>query len=160
MNTGFNCGSVEKEESTPRQVGSLPSGEAIMTKRIVSFGAILAILALPLAVHAQPKDSSTTGAGVATSTAPRAVVGTPEGASGSVLSADQSAKVREYTTKEKKLSAKVTEKVAVGTVLPTSVELYPLPADLGVKNDYRYGVVNEHTVLVEAKTHKVTQIID
>ena len=62
--------------------------------------------------------------------------------------------------KEKRPFVKVTQKVAVGTVLPTSVELYPLPADLGLKSDYRYGVVNEHTVLVEAKTHKIAQIIN
>ncbi len=130
-----------------------------MTNRIVSFGATLAILALPLAVHAQPTGGMA-GAGTATSTATRAVAGEPEGGGGTILSADQSAKVHEYVMKERRPSVKVTEKVAVGTVLPTSVELYPLPADLGAKGDYRYGVVNEHTVLVEAKTHKVTQIIN
>ena len=127
-----------------------------MTNRIVTFGATLAILALPLAVYAQP----TGGTSAATNTATRAVAGEPVGAGGTVLSADQSAKVHEYVMKERRPSVKVTEKVAVGTALPTSVELYPLPADLGVKGDYRYGVVNEHTVLVEAKTHKVTQIIN
>jgi hypothetical protein len=129
-----------------------------MTKRIVSFGAILAILALPLAAQAQPT-SATAGAGVATSTAMR-VAGAPEGAGGALLSTDQSAKVHEYVMKEKRPSIRVTEKLAVGTVLPSSVELYPLPANLGVKSDYRYSVVNEHTVLVEANTHKVTQIIN
>ena len=84
----------------------------------------------------------------------------PEVSGGALLSAGQSAKVREYVRKEKKLSTKVMENVAVGTILPSSVALYPLPADLGVKRDYRYSVVNEHTVLVEAKTRKVTQIID
>lgn len=126
-----------------------------MTKRIASFGATLAILALPLAVHAQPT-GGVAGAGTATQT----VAGEPEGAGGTVLSANQSAKVHEYVTKERRRSVKVTQKVAVGTVLPTRVELYPLPADLGVKGGYRYGIVNEHTVLVEAKTHKVIQIID
>jgi hypothetical protein len=96
----------------------------------------------------------------ATGTATRTVAGAPEGAGGAVLSADQSAKVHKYVTKERRPSVKVTEKVAVGTVLPASVELYPLPADLGLKSDYRYGVVNEHTVLVEAKTHRITQIIN
>jgi hypothetical protein len=69
-------------------------------------------------------------------------------------------KIHQYATKEKKPSVKVTEKLAVGNILPTNVELYPLPADFGVKDDYRYSVVNDHTVLVEARTHKVTQIID
>jgi hypothetical protein len=131
----------------------LLSGETIMTKHIVSFGAIVAILALQLTVHAQPT-RGTAGAGAATGTATRTVAG------GAVLSADQSAKVHEYVMKENRPSVKVTQKVAVGTALPTSVELYPLPADLGLKSDYRYGVVNEHIVLVEAKTHKITQIIN
>jgi hypothetical protein len=137
----------------------LLSGETIMTKRIVSFGAIVAILALPLTVHAQPT-RGTAGPGAATGTATRTVAGAPEGAGGAVLSAGQSAKVHEYVMKENRPSVKVTQKVAVGAILPTNVELYPLPADLGLKSDYRYGVVNEHTVLVEATTHKITQIIN
>jgi len=130
-----------------------------MTKRIGSFGAIVAILALPLTVHAQPT-RGTAAPGAPTGTATRMVAGAPEGAGRAVLSADQSAKVHEYVMKENRPSVKVTQKVAVGMVLPTSVELYPLPAELGLKSDYRYGVVNEHTVLVEAKTHKITQIIN
>lgn len=131
-----------------------------MTKRIVSFGAILAIFALPLAAQAQ----TTGGTSPATKAATGVVIGAPDHAgdapAGALLSTDQSMKIRQYVTKEKKASVKVTEKLAVGTILPTHVELYPLPTDLGVKGDYRYSVVNDHTVLVEAKTHKVTQIIN
>jgi hypothetical protein len=86
----------------------LLSGETIMTKRTVSFGAILAILALPLAVHAQPT-RGTAGAGAATDTATPTVAGAPEGAGGAVLSADQSAKVHEYVMKEKRPSVQVTQ---------------------------------------------------
>jgi Protein of unknown function (DUF1236) len=137
----------------------LPSGETIMTKRTISFGATLAILALPLAVHAQ-STGGTVGTDAATSTATRAATAKPQGAGGTVLSANQSARVHEYVIKERRPSVNVAEKVAVGTVLPTSIELYPLPAGLGVKGDYRYGVVNEHIVLVDAKTHKITQMIN
>jgi hypothetical protein len=136
-----------------------PSGETIMTKRTISFGATLAILALPLAVHAQ-STGGMAGTGAATSTATRAATAKPEGAGGTVLSASQSAKVHEYVIKERRSSVNVTEKVALGTVLPTSVGLYPLPANFGVKGDYRYGVVNEHIVLVDAKTRKITQMIN
>jgi hypothetical protein len=69
-----------------------------MTKRIVSFGAILALLALPLAAQAQPT-SAPVGAGVATSKATR-VAGTSESTGASLLSTDQTAKVHEYVTKE------------------------------------------------------------
>ena len=55
---------------------------------------------------------------------------------------------------------KAVRELAVGSIPPTNVELYPLPAAVGIKDDYRYSVVNDHTVLVEARTHKVTQIID
>jgi hypothetical protein len=48
--------------------------------------------------------------------------------------------------KEKRPFVKVTQKVAGGTVLPTSVELYPLPADLGLKSDYR-KIVPDHQLL-------------
>jgi hypothetical protein len=137
-----------------------------MTKRIISFGAIVAILALPLAAYAQPSGgaistspaaSMATGSGAA---APAAPGGTVSAAPGLALSADQNTKVHQYVMNEKKPSVKLTEKLAVGTVLPHNVELYPLPADMGVNGDYRYGVVNDRTVLVEAKTHKVTQIIE
>lgn len=137
-----------------------------MTKRIVSFGAILGILALPLAAHAQPI-GGTAAPGAPTRPATGAATGVPEGAggaadaaAGAILSADQSMKIHQYATKEKKPSVKVTEKLAVGAILPNNVELYPVPADIGVKGDYRYSVVNDHTVLVEAKTHKVAQIIN
>jgi hypothetical protein len=121
--------------------------KTIMTKPIVSFGAILAIFALPLAANAQPIGGT-------------AAPGAPTRPATAILSADQSMKIHQFATKEKKPSVKVTEKLAVGNILPTNVELYPLPADIGIKDDYRYSVVNDHTVLVEARTHKVTQIID
>jgi len=140
--------------------------KTIMTKPIVSFGAILAIFALPLVAYAQPiGGTAAPGAptrpatGVVTS-APQRAGGGGHAAAGAILSAGQSMKIHQFATKEKKPSVKVTEKLAVGNILPTNVELYPLPADVGIKDDYRYSVVNDHTVLVEARTHKVTRIID
>jgi hypothetical protein len=49
------------------------------------------------------------------------VAAAPEASGGALLLAGQSAKVREYVRKEKKLSTKVMENVAVGTILPSSV---------------------------------------
>jgi len=128
-----------------------------MTRRVVSFGAALVIIALPLAAQAQSQ-SSTAGASTP-ATAPR-VAGAPEKATGATLSGDETAKVREFVTKEKRPSMIIPQKVALGTVLPGSVKLYPFPADLGVRSDYRYTVVNEHTVLVDAGTHRITQVIN
>lgn len=125
-----------------------------MTKNIVSLGAILAVLALPLSAYAQPT-------GAASGAAAEAVAGAPEAsANGAVLTAEQRVKVQLYVSKEKRPSAKVTEKIVVGAILPGNVELYPLPAEISGKADYRYAIVNERTLVVEAKTHKIAQIVN
>ena len=131
-----------------------------MSKRILSLGVVLAILATPLAASAQP------AGGTATGKAMGGVVATPAGpettaavAAGTIVSPDQSMKIHQYVAKEKKASVKVSEKVAVGTILPMTVELHTLPADLAIKGDYRYAVVNDQLVLVDSKTHKIAQII-
>ncbi|WP_198017188.1 DUF1236 domain-containing protein [Methylocapsa acidiphila] len=124
-----------------------------MTKKIASCGALFALLALPLAAFAEPTAKAQGAAGetaAASETAPK----------GAVLSAEQSVKMQQYVSKEKRPSTKVSEKLAVGAILPGNVELYSLPAEIGGKADVRYTVVNDHTVLVEAKTHKVTQILN
>jgi hypothetical protein len=128
-----------------------------MMKPFVSFGTILVILALPLAAYAQePTGTATAPISGSTAAAGHETAAT----SAPTLSADQSMKLHQHVLKEKKPSVKVGESVAVGTILPTKVELYSLPADLGLKTDYRYTVVNDLIVLAEAKSHKVVQIIN
>ena len=52
------------------------------------------------------------------------------------------------------------EEVRVGAVLPSSgVTYYEVPAEYGVR-DYRYTVVNDRTVLVDPRTHRVIQIVE
>jgi hypothetical protein len=44
--------------------------------------------------------------------------------------------------------------------LPSAgVSYYEVPAEYGVK-DYRYTVVNNRTVLVDPRTHRIVQIIE
>jgi hypothetical protein len=51
--------------------------------------------------------------------------------------------------------------MAVGTVLPPTVELQPLPAEVEVGyRPYRYVTWNNRVVLVEPGTRKVVRIID
>jgi hypothetical protein len=125
-----------------------------MTKTIASCGAVLALLALPLAAYAEPAAKAPAAAPTEAAAAPE----TP--ANGTPLTAEQSVKMQQYVSKEKRPSAKVTEKLAVGAILPGHIELYPLPAEIGGKAELRYTIVNDHAVLVEAKTHKVTQILN
>lgn len=132
-----------------------------MTKSTVSIAAILAVLALPLAAYAEPAE----GAGAGAAGGSKGVVAPLPTAAGAAnaavpLSPDQSARLRQYLVREKTPSVKVAEKVALGAILPATVAVYPLPADIGVKTDYRYARVNDHAVLVAPTTHQVIQIID
>ena len=100
---------------------------------------------------------------------PGAAVGGPVGAAvggvtgaivgGALAPADFDPR-EEYVVREHRPSVKVQEDVAVGAALPSSVQLYPVPADTGVRTQYRYTVVNDHTVLVDPGTRKVIQVIE
>ncbi|WP_046864134.1 DUF1236 domain-containing protein [Microvirga massiliensis] len=132
----------------------------------VTIAAVLAISSLPIAAHAQGSGAVPGAVGGA---AAGAVVGGPVGAVvggvagaalGGALSADESTKVKQYVVREHRPSVRVTEKVTVGEPLPPNVELYTVPADTGVRTDYRYTVVNDHTVLVDPRSRKIVQVIE
>jgi len=139
-----------------------------MRKHFASFGAILGIgiLAWPLATYAQPAGGTAVPSETIRPTTdtvtsvPRRAEHEPRAAAGATLSAVEVMKLRQYVTKEKTASVKLAEKLIVGSIVPANVELFRLPADIGAKGDYRYSVVNDHIVLVEAKTHKVSEIIN
>jgi Protein of unknown function (DUF1236) len=135
-----------------------------MSSRILMAVTVAALLA-PVAVHAQsgavPGAVGGAAAGAAVGGPVGAAVGGVAGAAvGGALTADQSTKVKTYVVKEKRPSVKVTEKVAVGETLPSSVQFYAIPADVGVQTQYRYTVVNDRTVLVDPGTRKVIQVIE
>ena len=89
-----------------------------------------------------------------------AVVGGVGGAIVGGLSDDQRPRFREYTVRERRPSYRYQEEVRVGAVLPSSgVTYYEVPAEYGVR-DYRYTVVNDRTVLVDPRTHRVIQIVE
>ena len=136
-------------------------------RSLVQITALVALFATPVTVSAQSGSGAVPGA--VGGAAAGAAVGGPVGAAvggvagaavGGALTADQSTKVRTYVMKEKRPSVKVTEKVAVGETLPSSVQFYALPADVGVQTQYRYTVVNDRTVLVDPGTRKVIQVIE
>jgi hypothetical protein len=57
---------------------------------------------------------------------------------------------------ERAPSVTVRERVVVGEVLPSSVQLRTVPSH----TEYRYAVVNDRRVIVEPRTRKVIKIID
>lgn len=77
------------------------------------------------------------------------------------IAPEQRTRIKEYVVKEKVAPARVTERVTVGAVLPTDVELRTVPSDWGPWGArYRYVYHDNHVVLVEPSSRKVVRIID
>jgi uncharacterized protein YcfJ len=136
-----------------------------MTTRTLRYVLLASFLALPLAASAQSSGAAT---GATTGVIGGAIVGGPIGAvvggiGGAIiggLSDDQQPRFREYTTTQRRPSYRYDDEVRIGAVLPSSgVEYYEVPEQYGVR-DYRYTVVNDRTVLVDPRTHRVIQVIE
>ena len=51
--------------------------------------------------------------------------------------------------------------VRVGAVLPDDgVTYYEVPPEYTTAREYRYAIVNGHTVLVDPRTHTIVEIVD
>jgi uncharacterized protein YcfJ len=138
-----------------------------MSKRILTAAALVATMAVPFGAFAQTPEAGA-AAGATTGAVGGAIVGGPVGAvvggaAGAViggLTADQSMQVRQYVVRQSRPSVRVEERLVVGQPLPRTVELYEVPADVGVQTEYRYGVVNDRRVIVEPGTRRVIEIIE
>lgn len=129
-----------------------------------------AVAMVPMAAFAQNPSGAQGGAaaGAATGAVGGAVVGGPAGAvvggvGGAVVGGiigDNTPRFKTYVTEQRVPSYTYKEEVRVGAVLPERGVTYrEVPAEYGVKG-YRYTVVNNRTVLVEPKTHKIIQVIE
>jgi Protein of unknown function (DUF1236) len=133
-----------------------------MRIRVLTSAAVLA-LAIPAVAYAQ----AGTAAGAATGAVGGAVVGGPVGAvvggvGGAIVGgiADANApRFHEYVVHEHVPSYRYSGDVVVGAELPMAgVTYYTVPPEFGVK-EYRYTIVNDRTVLVDPRTHRIVQII-
>ena len=133
-----------------------------MRNRIVTGAAVLALL-VPVAAYAQ----AGVAAGATAGAVGGAVVGGPVGAvvggaGGAVIGGFTDAtmpKFREYVVREHIPSYRYTGDIVIGTELPTAgVTYYEVPPEYGVR-EYRYTIVNDRTVLVDPRTHRIVQII-
>jgi len=93
-----------------------------------------------------------------------AVVGGAAGAVGGgvagLLGVDQQPRFHAYVQREHRRSYSYDRPVAVGAELPgEGVSYYDVPSEYGVKN-YRYTVVNDQTVLVDPRTHRIVEVIN
>jgi Protein of unknown function (DUF1236) len=135
-----------------------------MKNLILMAGAVVAALAIPSAANAQSGATS----GAVGGAIGGAIIGGPVGAVvGGVggyiiggISDDTRPRFRTYVLQEKRSSYRYNRDVVVGAELPPSgVTYYEVPAEYGVR-EYRYAVVNDRTVLVDPRTHRIVQIID
>jgi hypothetical protein len=73
-----------------------------------------------------------------------------------VVTPEQQTVVKEYVHKHKVASVNVLGlELGLGSTVPDTVELQTVP-DV----QYRYAVVNDHTVLIDPSTRKVIQVIE
>ncbi len=133
-----------------------------MRNRIVTGAAVLALL-VPVAAYAQ----AGVAAGATAGAVGGAVVGGPVGAvvggaGGAVIGGFTDAtmpKFREYVVREHIPSYRYSGDIVIGTELPMAgVTYYEVPPEYGVR-EYRYTIVNDRTVLVDPRTHRIVQII-
>ena len=134
-----------------------------MKNHLLMASVVAAALAIPLAANAQ--SNATTGAvggavgGAVVGGPVGAVVGGVGGAIVGGIADDRRAGFNTYVVQEKRASYKYDRDVVIGAELPSSgVTYYDVPAEYGVK-EYRYTVVNDRTVLVDPRSHRIVQVI-
>ena len=107
-------------------------------------------------------------AGATTGAVTGAIVGGPVGAAvgagvGAIaggIADDTRPRFRSYVTERRVPSYRYDSEVRVGADLPSAgVTYYDVPHEYGVTK-YRYTVVNDRTVLVDPRSHRIVQVID
>jgi uncharacterized membrane protein len=131
-------------------------------RRKVLFSLALVSLFTPAIALAQAPGATTT-TGVVGGAVTGAIVGGPVGAVvGGVIggtmgaAVEPPAEVRTYVMQERAPSVRVTENIAVGQALPTTIQARPVPQ----YPEYHYAVVNDRRVIVEPKTRQVLKIYE
>ncbi len=80
-----------------------------------------------------------------------------------VVTPEQGTTIKRYVKTRPAAPVVVQERLAVGSSVPTTVELQPLPEELYVENpamrNYRYFVTQDEVVLVNPQTRRVIQVV-
>jgi len=138
-----------------------------MKSKILLPMAMVAMLALPVAAQAE---GTVRGAQEGAAEGGRAAgpigaivggtVGAATGTVGGILGVDTRPRFREYVIREHRPSYTYQGDIRVGTVLPAKgVSYYEVPAEYGPRG-YRYTVVNDRPVIVEARTRRIVEVVD
>jgi Protein of unknown function (DUF1236) len=90
-----------------------------------------------------------------------AVVGGVIGGVNGVLGIDDRPRFHSYVAERHYPSYEYRDELRVGAVLPDAgVTYYEVPPEYSRAREYRYTIVNGHTVLVDPRTHTIVQIVD
>jgi len=138
-----------------------------MIRRFIGIVAVSAAMALPAVTHAQGvpggiEHGSREGeraAGPVGAVVGGVIGGVVGGVTG-VLGVDTRPRFHEYVVREHRPSYHYSDDVRVGAVLPEEgVSYYDVPEEYGVR-EYRYTIVNDRTVLVDPRTHRIVQVVE
>jgi hypothetical protein len=87
-------------------------------------------------------------------------VGGVVGGGAGILGVDQRPRFHRYVVEHHYPSYRYEGDVRVGAVLPEEgVTYYDVPEEYGVRG-YRYTVVNDRTVLVDPRSHRVVEVVE
>jgi hypothetical protein len=88
-------------------------------------------------------------------------VGAVTGGVAGLLGIDQRPRFHDYVVHEHHESYAYDHALAVGAVLPPDggPNDYLVPPEYGVP-DYRYAIINDQTVLIDPRTHRIVQIVE
>ena len=138
-----------------------------MIRRLIGTAAVLAVIAVPAIAQAQGVPGGVErgaregerAAGPVGAIVGGTIGGVVGGVAG-VLGVEQRPRFHRYVVDRHVPSYRYREEVRVGTVLPEQgVTYYVVPQEYGVRN-YRYTVVNDRTVLVDPRTHRIVEIVE
>jgi hypothetical protein len=138
-----------------------------MIRRFIGIAAVVAAVALPVMAQAQGvpggvERGSREGeraAGPVGAVVGGVIGGVVGGVSG-VLGVDQRPRFHSYVVEQHRPSYQYREDVRVGAVLPEEgVTYYDVPPEYGA-HDYRYTVINNRTVLVDPRTHRIVEVVE
>jgi hypothetical protein len=139
-----------------------------MIRRFIGITALAVTMALP--VMAQAQQGVPNGVERGSRDGERAagpvgavvggVIGGVVGGVNGILGVDQRPRFRSYAVEQHRPSYRYNEDVRIGAVLPEQgVTYYDVPPEYGVR-EYRYTVVNDRTVLVDPRTHRIVEVIE
>jgi hypothetical protein len=134
-----------------------------MIRRFIGIAALATMVALPVVAQAQGVPGGVergSREGERAAGPLGAVVGGVVGGVSGVLGVDERPRFRSYVVEQHRPSYQHREDVRIGAVLPEEgVTYYDVPQEYGVR-DYRYPVVNNRTVLVDPRTHRIVEVVE